>query len=183
MSTPTQTVFNELIVRCAHGQEWCRLLWERLPDSATFDGTRWQTIFVTSFGTWSHTWHIGGESLPRFLADLNSDYLASKLIGEYTQFSPSETVKAVQQQIIDYRRTDSMDKDAARGLWDEIAGLEACGELNIHTFGEIYWGDFDVWPDLAMREPSPFWQGFWDRLWTPAVVPALQAIDEEVAAA
>lgn len=160
--TRTSATFTEIYAR-NESRAWCRLLYE---DSG-------RVIILSDYGDCSHCWWCRGEgvSVPKFLAELEMDYMGRKMLGAaIEEYSHADTVKAIREKICFERSYEYLTKEEAREEWDRVGPLE---ENDI---------PFDVWvSDTSLEDAyecrrtrtSRTWVNFWEKLWLPLIQPEL----------
>lgn len=166
MSTVTKPAigvaeFKEIYVRDDR-RAWCRLLWQ---------DNGW-VIILSDYGHWAFWWgHRGNQSVPKFLSQLDREYMGGKMMGEQLyEFSLESTVQAIREDIIDSRKTCGMTKEEASSEWALAQQLED-GELSFDAwYGESSMVDGY---ECHRKEVCGTWRHFWDRLWVPLVQPVL----------
>lgn len=157
------TEFKEIHVRNEQSA-WCRLLWQ---------DNGW-VIILSDYGHWAYWWGFrGNQSVPKFLADLDRDYMGGKMMGQFLlEFSLKSTVQAIRETIISDRRSCGMEKAEAANEWELAKQLED-GDLSF----EAWYGESSMVDgyECHRTEVCGTWDSFWNRLWLPLVVPVLKS--------
>lgn len=81
---------------------------------------------VSDYGNYAYHWTAFEGSFAHFLARLDPWYLCSKLSPE-RQYDSKDTLQAVKEHILQYRREGTLSKEQARSEWDllkEFGDLE-----------------------------------------------------------
>ena len=156
--------FHEIYVRNAQSA-WCKLLWQ---------DNGW-VIILSDYGHWAYWWGHRGEgvSVPKFLSNLDRDYMGGKMMGTALQeFSLESTVKAIREMIVYDRKCCGMNKEEAANEWALVKQLED-GDLSFEAwYGESTMADGY---ECHRTEVCGTWDAFWNRLWVPFVVPVLKS--------
>lgn len=95
------------------------------------------------YGQYQYSWpsfkNRGNVSLKRFLFQRVAnkyafDYVMGKFSygrqKEFEQFKAEETIKEFKNNILERRKSEDINRDEARELWDELDGLEECGSID-----------------------------------------------------
>ncbi|AMV30880.1 hypothetical protein VN12_19695 [Pirellula sp. SH-Sr6A] len=143
----------------------------------TREGESGGRVFVDSeYGDWSYAWYsIGKQSLAKFLATCDYDYIGRKFLGGKFYVRDDEgTVSELRKVVLQMRRQGDLSKDKSRHEWELIEQLED---------GYIDWRGYvdesnlcEAW-EYGVTKPDPQFMAFWNQLWVPHIVPALLDID------
>lgn len=109
------------------------------------EDTRTLSIFG-DYGSWSYTWGQPSERRPfgEQLLSFDSDYIWRKLEGApKEEFNAEETRKTIRQSILEMRRGQSIDRDAAAELWDDLSSVDSAES----------WGSF-----LSQHDRYDWWE-------------------------
>lgn len=73
----------------------------------------------SSFGGFAYAWGDPGRDFRGFLAQLNLDYVRSKMVGFDVAFDGEATTRAVKEALVELRRAQGCDRETAREAWPE----------------------------------------------------------------
>ena len=93
-------------------------------------------------------------------------------------FSAEKTRASIQEMIIDWRKSQDLTEREARDEWNLCKSIEdewSFGDWLRET--ELH----DAWDWARSTEMDYSWRNFWDRLWTPLIVPELRRLAEKAA--
>ena len=80
-----------------------------------------EIVINSSFGTWSNTWTACGVPFKQFLTRAEFDYLFTKFMGiKLNCFDGNATMVQIKQDIMERRKSGSLDKDEAREAWGSV---------------------------------------------------------------
>jgi len=116
-------------------------------------------------GRWTHFWnprHIGETNIPGFLAQLDVDYAGGKFLGGKLYINDVEkTVKGLRSRVLELRRQEDLEQDAAREEWERLEDIHNESELDeFYRNTELE----EPWYHQSTRM-EPAWRNFWDLHW------------------
>lgn len=132
------------------------------------NGGKGRISIASDFGSYQHYWGACGNSFKEFLCKIGIDYAADKF-GADRWFDPELTIKSYKETVLDYRRTESIEAEQARKLFNEIKELEEVGSsesefCHVLQQQESLMKFFDWCPNLS-KTISPQFRNFWKEIW------------------
>lgn len=148
----------------------------------------------SSFGTWGYIWTACARPFKEFLCGIEFDYAFTKFMGlKLDRFDGEATLREIRRDIIERRRSGSLDKSEARDAWGLVGDEdERIASDDRTAYGYAMWdigsrlddrhpmrdyfNDPSGWPNVTRHDSQAV--GFWRELW-PVFV---QALRDEAAA-
>jgi hypothetical protein len=122
---------------------------------------------ASDFGDYQYYWGACGSPFKEFLLRIGIHYAAAKF-GTDRWFDSDKTISDYKHAIRESRQCQSISREEARELYDELKNLADC--IHEHEFVHIMWEQrklmnfFDNCPDLS-RDISPQFKTFWKHVW------------------
>lgn len=127
---------------------------------------------ASDFGSWQYYWNSCGKPFKQFLIDLRSNmhYVAGKMNAD-RWFDFDATIKKLKEAVLVSRRNDSIEKEKARLIYNEIKGIEKEYPSSKKYFNDLYyksdylsyWNyEFDAETDV-----EPQFKAFWQKAFLP----------------
>ena len=146
---------------------WARIYIEEWKGGGSFS-------CISDYGNYNYIWNaIGSETLREFLCRLDYGFFMSKAHSSRSgvEFSTTEAVKVIKEDILRWRRED-ISADDARNLWEYIEGVDTCLNYDLFCafmadspFCPNFYDYIDI-PHITRKIPEC--QGFWENVW-PAI--------------
>jgi hypothetical protein len=125
---------------------------------------------ASDFGDYQRYWGACGKSFKEFLCSLDMHYAAGKF-GANDWFDHDKTIRGYKLSVIEYRRNESISKEEARKIYDEINDVDTKGgcttsnELVNYISGkDALMEFFDYMPEVT-RDITPQFRKFWATAW------------------
>lgn len=126
-------------------------------------------------GNYANFWTAIGEGpFRKFLCKLNFDYFMEKCRGSaYKEFDAEQTIRELQERVIEGRREGWLEPDAARDIWNDLVDVSVCSASSIgdllcvidgqRIVSELYDGDWYDAPNC--EKPRQECLNFWRHIW------------------
>jgi hypothetical protein len=130
-------------------------------------GTKGRISIASDFGKYSYFWGACGCSFKEFLMDLPMEYAADKFDAD-RWFDLEATISSYKRNVLESRRSEDIDAELARSIYDEIKDLQQCSNEN--EFTGMMWNQhclmqyYDNCPELY-RTMTPLFRRFWENVW------------------
>lgn len=128
---------------------------------------------VSDYGNWSYTWPATGGTLKQFLPSLDIYYTAKKF-GADKYFDIDRTLENAREFILISRRDNSLDKESARELYDEVSALARTHPNSSNEFFYLTREDcpnlFKLFYENSLNlyfKIDPAFEEFWRLFWIP----------------
>lgn len=125
----------------------------------------------SDFGDWSFYWGSCGSSFKEFLQRLDIGYVARKF-GEDSYFDFDKTISWYKQDLIEFRREESISAEKAREIYDQIKEAEDEGFTERNAFQTRIYSSMESLSSYLMDGDmgvieiiSPRFNNFWDGPW------------------
>lgn len=181
----TKSVMETYTIRANHEHATIGLrCWSRpvqrhdgKPDDTYYCG---EIMINSSFGSWANTWTACGRPFKEFLIDTSFDYAFTKFMGtQLERYDGEATVAQIKRDILERRRTNSLDGEEAREAWDCVTDEDERITSDETSYGYAMWdigsrlpqrhpmrdyfNDASAWP--RHTHPDRQAEGFWRELW------------------
>lgn len=147
------------------------------------NGNTGRISISSDYGNWARYWGACGCPFKEFLCDLNISYTSGKFRCD-TFFDLDATVEIWKKEVIDCRRSEGIDAEEARELFDEIIEIEE-ERPDLEGVKYMMWNTdkllsfFESMPHIEMTI-HPMFERFWDELWTPFTQELKKEIETEL---
>ena len=162
MAIITKTAIQSYKIRGAKHGAWA--------DITVDEGVKSGRLSISSdYGDWQYYWGACGCSFKEFLTGVGKCYVAGKFRAD-NHLDMKSTAKRWREQILEYRYDESLNRQEARELWQQVKRMEdECGRMDdlLEAFHEnqelLKFLDYDPSPNTTY---DPSFDQFWEVLWT-----------------
>lgn len=131
------------------------------------NGSKGRISIASDFGSYQNYWGACGCSFKEFLCKIGIHYAAEKF-GADRWFDHDNTIRHFKEQILEYRRSASINAAGARKIFDEIKQLEGtsgesefCSTLqSLDNLMKFY-----DWCPALSYSITPQFHAFWKEVW------------------
>jgi hypothetical protein len=132
------------------------------------NGTKGRISISSDFGSYANYWNACGIPFKDFLAKIGIDYAAGKF-GADRWFDYEATINHYKEQVLEYRRSESLTALEARKAFNEIKLLTDCTSetefcSTLSGSCDALMKFYDYCPNLV-RTITPQFKSLWTRIW------------------